>query len=160
MSLKSPWSAKLLWTFCARKVAHPDRKSAEEAIAQVKGEVLHAYHCPACKKWHVGHHLRGWVEAEKIYGVATPTTKKAKKRHEQAIKNAISNEQKKREQKADRPRRMAEQQAEAKKRKEEKAERHRLLVEEQKIRRSEWLRWEGEGGLLSFYDDERHGFRA
>lgn len=45
------------WRTCARKVAYGER-SAHRAARQLRDaqhEDLHAYPCPYCRRWHVGH---------------------------------------------------------------------------------------------------------
>jgi hypothetical protein len=44
---------------CVNKRAYPDRKRAEAVMAQHRGaDELHAYKCPRCSLWHVGHIAR------------------------------------------------------------------------------------------------------
>ncbi len=42
---------------CWRKVKHVSKSSAEREAQRIGGGV-HAYRCPYCRQWHVGHSSR------------------------------------------------------------------------------------------------------
>jgi hypothetical protein len=46
---------------CLRKVRHDSQAAAANAASTTTGgrHWLHAYHCPHCTGWHIGHPTRG-----------------------------------------------------------------------------------------------------
>lgn len=45
------------WRACTRKRAYQTKKEAQHIVSRHarEGDVVHAYHCPWCGQWHVGH---------------------------------------------------------------------------------------------------------
>lgn len=45
------------WRTCTRKRAYDTRKQAQTVVHRHarEGDVVHAYRCPWCRRWHVGH---------------------------------------------------------------------------------------------------------
>ena len=45
------------WRTCLRKRSYRSKKEAGHVVGRhaLEGDVVHAYQCPYCKRWHVGH---------------------------------------------------------------------------------------------------------
>ena len=46
------------WWVCDRKIAHPNKVAARHEawrMGQAVGGRFDVYHCPFCRRWHVGH---------------------------------------------------------------------------------------------------------